>query len=50
VIIIFLFKIITSAIDIVETTAAVRNIRLYDIGEGKEPPLLLLTAFEGISR
>jgi hypothetical protein len=28
VVIIFLFKIITSAIDIVETTAAVRNIRL----------------------
>jgi hypothetical protein len=40
--VILLFNIIAIETDIAEIKAAVRNIRLYDTGEGKEP---LLTPF-----
>jgi hypothetical protein len=40
--VILLFNIIAIETDITEIKAAVRNIRLYDTGEGKEP---LLTPF-----
>jgi hypothetical protein len=41
--VILLFNIITIETDITEIKAAVRNIRLYDTGKGKEPILLPLT-------